>query len=53
MYTGQIYYNDLPITIEDAVSRNLIYISDDNDIYLYEDKMKVVKINGDLHLTDE
>jgi len=52
-YTGQIYYNNLPITIAEAISRNLVYLDEDLDMWLLQDSKKTIKINGDLHLTGE
>ena len=50
-YTGQIYYNEAPITIEEAVTLNLITVDGNDDIWLSQDSMHAVNIQGDLHLT--
>jgi hypothetical protein len=50
-YSGQIYYNDQPITIQQAVDLDLIYVDSDNNIWLKQDPMKIVTIQGDLRLT--
>ena len=50
MYTGQIYHHGLPITVGEAVSRGLITVDGDGNIWLAQDASHRVKINGDLRL---
>lgn len=50
-YQGKIYYDDVHITVQDAVDLNLVYADSNDDIWLKQDTLKVVKITGDLHLT--
>jgi hypothetical protein len=50
MYTGQIYKDDAPITVEDAVSLNLITTDENGDIWLVQDQSHFIRISGDLRL---
>lgn len=50
MYTGQIYYQDNPITVQEAVDLNLIDVDDNGDIWLKNDHTHLIKITGDLRL---
>ena len=50
MYTGQIYYKDEPITVQQAVDLNLITIDSNSDVWLKEDTSNLVNITGDLRL---
>jgi hypothetical protein len=50
MYTGQIYLDNLPLTVQEAVDLGYITVDANQDIWLIEDTMKVVKIQGDLRL---
>lgn len=50
MYTGQIYYQNEPITVQQAVDLNLIDVDSNGDIWLKNDVTHLVKITGDLRL---
>lgn len=50
MYTGQIYYKDEPITVQQAVDLNLITVDGNSDIWLKDDTNNLVNITGDLRL---
>ena len=50
MYTGQIYYKNEPITVQQAVDLNLITIDSNSDVWLKEDTSNLVNITGDLRL---
>ena len=50
MYTGQIYYKDEPITVQQAVDLNLIMVDSNSDIWLKDDTNNLVNITGDLRL---
>jgi hypothetical protein len=50
MYTGQIYYKDEPITVQQAVDLNLITVDSNSDIWLKDDTNNLVNITGDLRL---
>lgn len=50
MYTGQIYYKDEPITVQQAVDLNLITVDNNSDIWLKDDTNNLVNITGDLRL---
>ena len=50
MYSGQIYYKDEPITVQQAVDLDLITVDSDFDIWLKEDTNNLVNISGDLRL---
>lgn len=50
MYTGQIYYQNNPITVQEAVDLKLITVDANGDIWLYNDVMHLIKITGDLRL---
>ena len=50
MYTGQIYYKDEPITVQQAVDLNLITVDSNSDVWLKEDTNNLVNITGDLRL---
>lgn len=50
MYTGQIYYKNEPITVQQAVDLNLITIDSNSDVWLKEDTNNLVNITGDLRL---
>lgn len=50
MYSGQIYYKDEPITVQQAVDLNLITVDNNSDIWLKEDTNNLVNITGDLRL---
>lgn len=50
MYTGQIYYKDEPITVQQAVDLNLITVDSNSDIWLKDDINNLVNITGDLRL---
>jgi hypothetical protein len=50
MYTGQIYYKDEPITVQQAVDLNLITVDSNSDIWLKDDTNNLVNISGDLRL---
>jgi hypothetical protein len=50
-YTGQIYFNGNPITIQQAIDLNLISQDADGNIWLTQDSFKAISISGDLHLT--
>jgi len=50
MYTGQIYYKNEPITVQQAVDLNLITIDSNSDIWLKDDTSNLVNITGDLRL---
>jgi len=50
MYTGQIYYKDEPITVQQAVDLNLITVDSNSDIWLKDDTNNLVNIGGDLRL---
>ena len=50
MYTGQIYYKNEPITVQQAVDLNLITIDSNSDIWLKDDTSNLVNIAGDLRL---
>lgn len=51
MYTGQIYYKDEPITVQQAVDLNLITVDSNSDIWLKDDTNNLVNITGDLRLS--
>jgi hypothetical protein len=50
MYTGQIYYQGNPITVQQAVDLDLITVDGNGDIWLKNDVNHLVKITGDLRL---
>jgi hypothetical protein len=50
MYSGQIYYKDEPITVQQAADLDLITVDSDFDIWLKEDTNNLVNISGDLRL---
>ena len=50
MYQGQIYYKGNSVTIEEAVSLNLIVVDGDGNIWLKVDTARKIKITGDLRL---
>jgi hypothetical protein len=50
MYTGQIYYKDEPITVQQAVDLDLITVDSNSNIWLKEDTNNLVNISGDLRL---
>lgn len=50
MYSGQIYYKDEPITVQQAVDLNLITVDNNSDIWLKDDTNNLVSITGDLRL---
>lgn len=50
MYTGQIYYQGNPITVQEAVNLNLITVDSNGDIWLKNDENHMVAISGDLRL---
>ena len=50
MYTGQIYYKDEPITVQQAFDLNLITVDSNSDIWLKDDTNNLVNITGDLRL---
>jgi hypothetical protein len=50
MYTGQIYYQGNPITVQQAVDLNLIDVDASGDIWLKNDVSHLIKITGDLKL---
>ena len=50
MHNGKIIYQGTQITAEDAVSRNLIVVDENGDIWLKQDTNRSVKITGDLNL---
>lgn len=50
MYSGQIYYQNNSITVEDAVSLNLIDVDENGDVWLKQDSNRQIKIQGDLRL---
>jgi hypothetical protein len=50
MYTGQIYYKDEPITVQQAVDLNLITVDSNSNIWLKDDTNNLVNISGDLRL---
>jgi hypothetical protein len=50
MYTAQIYHNDEPISVAEAVNRNLITVDENGDIWLKDDGLHLIKITGDLRL---
>jgi hypothetical protein len=50
MYTGQIYYQGNPITVQAAVDLNLITVDENGDIWLASDVAHVIVIRGDLQL---
>jgi hypothetical protein len=50
MYTGQIYYKDEPITVQQAVDLNLITVDSNSNIWLKDDTNNLVSISGDLRL---
>jgi hypothetical protein len=50
MYTGQIYYKDEPITVQQAVDLDLITVDSNSDIWLKDDTNNLVNITGDLRL---
>lgn len=51
MYTGQIFYQGNSITVEEAVSLNLIVVDESGNIWLTADSSHQVKISGDLRLS--
>jgi hypothetical protein len=50
MYTGQIYYKDEPITVQQAVDLDLITVDSNSNIWLKDDTNNLVNISGDLRL---
>lgn len=50
MYTGQIYYQGNPITVQEAVNIDLIVVDANGDIWLKNDVNHLVRITGDLRL---
>lgn len=50
MYNGKIFYQGSEITIDQAVTLNLIVRDGNGDIWLKQDTNKTVKITGDLFL---
>ncbi len=50
MYTGQIYYQGNPITVQAAVDLNLVTVDANGDIWLFNDISHLIKITGDLQL---
>jgi hypothetical protein len=50
MYTGQIYYKDKPITVQQAVDLNLITVDSNSDIWLKDDTNHLVNITGNIRL---
>jgi len=50
MYTGQIYYKNEPITVQQAVDLDLITVDSNSDIWLKDDTNNLVNISGDLRL---
>ena len=50
MYTGQIYYQGNPITVQEAVNIDLIVVDSNGDIWLKNDVNHLVRITGDLRL---
>ena len=50
MYTGNIYYQGNPITVQEAVNLNLITVDSNGDIWLKNDENHMVTITGDLRL---
>ena len=50
MYTGKIYKNGVELSIQEAVSQNLINVDVNGDIWLSEDTYHFIKITGDLLL---
>jgi hypothetical protein len=50
MYTGQIYYKDELITVQQAVDLNLITVDDNSDIWLKTDTNHLITITGNLRL---
>jgi hypothetical protein len=50
MYTGQIYYKDEPITVQQAVDLDLITVDSNSNIWLKEDTNNLLNISGDLRL---
>lgn len=53
MYTGQIYYKNNPITVQEAVDLNLITVDGNGDIWLRDDVAHMIRITGDLRLGEE
>jgi hypothetical protein len=50
MYTGQIYYQGNPITVQEAVNLNLITVDSNGNIWLKSDENHMITITGDLRL---
>ena len=50
MYTGQIYYQGNPISVQQAVDLNLVDVDANGDIWLKNDVLHLVKITGELRL---
>ena len=50
MYTGQIYYQGNPITVQEAVDKELITVDENGDIWLHKDTAHLIRITGDLNL---
>ena len=50
MYTGQIYYQGNPVTVQAAVDLNLITVDGNGDIWLVGDTAHLIRISGDLQL---
>lgn len=50
MYTGQIFYQGNPITVQQAVDLSLIAVDENGDIWLFHDPGHMIKITGDLQL---
>ena len=53
MYSGQIYYNDKPITVEQAIALKLVYRDENGDIWFTQDTLKLIQLKRDLHLTGD
>lgn len=50
MYTGQIFYQGNPVTVNEAVSLNLIAVDENGDVWLKQDTNHQVAVRGDLRL---
>ena len=50
MYTGQIYYQGNPISVQQAFDLKLVDVDANGDIWLKNDISHLVKITGDLRL---
>lgn len=50
MYTGQIYNNDIPVTVQEAVDLGLVSVDENGDIWLASDTSHLIKIIGDLKI---